>query len=106
MTIIAQGNGWWIESFVVVLASVADAANRATDHTLERSGVYLGHTLTCQNSAVTTAQAGLTYFARNTDNSQLIIGQNITAVRTLVLNDSGGATNMGETLMVFLRKTG
>jgi len=104
MAIIAQGNNWWIESFIVTLASVADTANRITTHTLERSGVYLGHTLTVLNTAITTAQAGLNGFARNTDNSQLQIGQNITALETLVLNDSGGAASMGETLLVFLRK--
>jgi len=104
MVIVAQGNGWWIESFVVTPAAVADQAARTTTHTLERAGVYLGSTTSIDHTTSAPSSAGLTMIVRATGGEQLTIGQNIEALNSLILNDSGASSVIGETIMVFLRK--
>lgn len=104
MTIVAQGNNWWIESFVVPRASIAANAERITDHTLERAGVFLGGNASEDHNIDPILVIGLDLALRNTDDSQLLIGQNITAVRSAFSNDGGAAKIVGEMILVFMRK--
>jgi len=106
LTIVAQGNNWWIESFVVTAAAIADQAARTTTFTLERPGIYLGAALTEFHNASIANSGGISTIFRNTANLQMFIGDFVTQVRTVVINDTGAALTIGETVTVFLRKRG
>jgi len=103
MVVVAQGNNWWIESFTVTRLSVANGAQQGTTHTLERSGVFLGGSTTLDHAAAATVGSVSTAL-RNTDNTQLSIGENLTAIQSIMSNDSGGALTIGVIVIVFLRK--
>jgi len=96
MTLIAQGSNWWIESFTVTRASIANQAERVSTHTLERQGVFLGASATQDHDIAAAAVTGLVLVIRNTDDSQLVIG----------MNDSGAAAIVGEIVLVFMRSRG
>ncbi len=104
MAIVAQGNNWWIESFTVTRASIADQAERVTTHTLERSGVFLGGSVSQDHDIAANLVTGLCVVMRATDDSQLVIGENITALESVFMNDSGGAAIVGEIVLVIMRK--
>ena len=104
--IIAQGANWWIESFTVTRASIANQAERVSTHTLERQGVFLGATATPDHDIAAADVTGLELVVRNTDDSQLVIGQNLIALETVFMNDSGGARIVGEIVLIFMRSRG
>lgn len=106
MTLIAQGSGWWIESFTVTRASIANQAERVTTHTLTRAGVFLGACATMDHDIAAAAVTGLTLVIRATDNSQLVIGEEIIALETVFMNDSGAAAIVGEIVLVIMRGRG
>jgi len=91
MTLIAQGNNWWIESFTVTRASIANQAERVTTHTLERGGIFLGAAATMDHDIAASLVTGLCLVVRATDDSQLVIGETISALETVFMNDSGAA---------------
>ena len=103
MVLIAQGAGWWIESFTVARASINDQAERVTTHTLTRSGVFLGASATQDHDISVANVTGLCLVLRATDDSQLVIGEKITALESVFMNDSGGARVVGETILIFMR---
>jgi len=104
MPVVAQGNNWWIESFTITRASIADQAERVSTHTLERAGVLIGASATQDHDIAASAVTGLCLVLRATDDSQLVIGENITALETVFMNDSGAAAIVGETVMIIMRK--
>jgi len=104
MTVVAQGNNWWIESFHVARASIADQAERSTTHTLERAGVFLSGSATMDHDIVASAVSGLSLVLRASDNSELVIGENMSSLESVFMNDSGGSKTAGETVFVLLRK--
>jgi len=106
MTLIAQGANWWIESFTVTRASIANQAERVSTHTLERQGVFLGASATQDHDIAAAAVTGLVLVIRNTDDSQLVIGQDLVALETVFMNDSGAAAIVGEIVLVFMRSRG
>jgi len=106
MVLIAQGQGWWIESFTVTRASIANQAERVTTHTLTRSGVFLGASATMDHDIAASLVTGLNLVIRATDDSQLVIGEDITALETVFMNDSGAAAIVGEIVLVFMRGRG
>ena len=103
MTLVAQGAGWWIESFTVTRASINDQAERVTTHTLTRGGVFLGGCATQDHDIAATDVTGLCLVLRSTDDSQLVIGEKITALESVFMNDSGGSRIVGETILIFMR---
>ncbi len=103
MVVVAQGTGWHIESFTVTRASISDQAERVSTHTLERPGVFLGGSATMDHDLTPANVTGLSLVLRATDDSQLVIGENVTALESVFMNDSGGARIVGETVMIFLR---
>jgi len=103
MAIVAQGTGWHIESFVVSRASIDDQAERVSTHTLNRPGFFLGGSATQDHDIAPASVTGLCLVLRATDDSQLVIGEKITALETVFMNDSGGARIVGETVMIFVR---
>jgi len=104
MTLIySLGNIFWIESFTVTRASIADQAERVSTHTLERQGQLLGACATMDHDIAATLVTGLNLVLRATDDSQLVIGENIIAVESVFMNDSGAAAIVGETVLVFMR---
>jgi len=104
MSIVAQGANWWIESFTVTRASILSNSERETTHTLERPGVFLGGSATMDHDIAANSVTGLNLVLRNTDNSQLVIGSNITAVESVFMNDGASARIVGEIVLIFLRK--
>jgi len=104
MPVVAQGSNWWIESFTVTRASIADQAERVSTHTLERAGILIGASATQDHDIAASAVTGLVLVLRATDDSQLVIGENITALETVFMNDSGAAAIVGETVLIILRK--
>jgi len=104
LPVVAQGNNWWIESFHVTRASIADQAERATTHTLERSGVLIGGSATMDHDITPASITGLSLVLRETDSTELVIGANISALQSVFMNDSGGAKTVGETVLILLRK--
>lgn len=103
MPIVAQGTGWHIESFHVNRASIADQAERVTTHTLQRPGVFIGGSATMDHDLAASAVTGLSLVLRETDDSNLIIGEDVTAVESVFMNDSGAAAVVGEVVVVFIR---
>jgi len=103
MVLIAQGSGWHIESFTVTRASIANQAERVTAHTLTRPGVLIGASATQDHDIAASAVTGLCLVLRSTDDSQLVIGENITALESVFMNDSGAAAIVGETVLIFIR---
>jgi len=104
MTLIfSKGNIFWIESFTVTRASIADQAERVTTHTLERAGQLLGASVSMDHDIAASAVTGLCVVLRATDDSQLVIGEDITALESVFMNDSGAAAIVGETVLIFMR---
>jgi len=103
MAVVAQGNNWYIESFHVARAAIADQAERATTHTLERAGVLIGGSATMDHDIVASAVTGLSLVLRETDSTELVIGANITTIQSVFMNDSGGSKTVGETVLILLR---
>jgi len=103
MAIVAQGIGWWIESFDVARASIASNGERTTNHTLERAGVFIGGCATEDHDIDSNLVIGLDLALRNTDTTQLVIGQNLTEIQSVFFNDGGAAKIVGEHVLVFLR---
>jgi len=104
MTLIFSiGNMFWIESFTVTRASIADQAERVSTHTLARQGQLLGACATMDHDIAATLVTGLNLVLRATDDSQLVIGEDIIAVESVFMNDSGAAAIVGETVLVFMR---
>jgi len=106
MPVVAQGNQWWIESFHVARANIASQAERVTVHTLERPGVLIGGSATLDHDIAPNVVSGMSLVLRNTDDSELVLGSNITALESVVMNDSGGGLTTGETVLILLRKSG
>jgi len=106
MTLIAQGNNWWIESFTVTRNDILANAERVTVHTLERAGVFLGACATMDHDIAPNAVTGLSLVVRNTDDSQLVIGQDLTALESVFMNDSAATRVVGEIVLVFMRGRG
>ncbi len=52
------------------------------------------------------AVTGLELVIRATDDSQLIVGEDITALESVFMNDSGAAAIVGEIVIVFMRGVG
>jgi len=104
MTLIAQGNNWWIESFTVARASIATVTIRETTHPLERAGVFLGANATMDHDLAIGEANAINLCIRNTNDSELTIGQNITALESVVSNAEGGARIVGEHVLIFMRK--
>jgi len=100
------GNSFWIEVFTVTRASIADQAERVTTHTLEKSGQFLSACATPDHDIAASAVTGLELVVRASDDSQLIIGESITALESVFMNDSGAAAIVGEIVIVFMRGTG
>jgi len=103
MTVVMQGTGWHVESFTVTRASIADQAERVTAHTLERPGVLIGGSATQDHDIAASAVTGLCLVLRATDDTQLVIGEDITALESVFMNDSGAAAIVGETVMIYIR---
>lgn len=103
MPISFQGTGWHAESFVVTRASIADQAERVTTHTLERPGVLIGANATMDHDIAASLVTGLCLVLRATDDTQLVIGEDITALESVFMNDSGAAAIVGETVMIYIR---
>jgi len=103
MPVVAQGNNWWIESFTVTRASIADQAERVSTHTLGRPGRLVAASATQDHDIAATAVTGLCLVLRATDDSQLVIGELITALESVFMNDSGAAAVVGETVLIILR---
>jgi len=104
MTLIySLGNIFWIESFTVTRAAIADQAERVTTHTLERAGQLLGASVSMDHDIAPADVTGLCVVLRATDDSQLVIGESITALESVFMNDSGGARTVGETVLIFMR---
>jgi len=101
--IFSKGNIFWIESFTVTRASINNNAERVTTHTLERAGQLLGACATQDHDIAASAASGLTLVLRATDDSQLVIGEDITALESVFMNDSGSAAIVGETVLIFMR---
>jgi len=103
MPVVAQGQNWWIESFTVTRASIADQAERVSTHTLQRPGVLIGASATQDHDIAASLVTGLCLVLRATDDTQLVIGENITALESVFMNDSGAAKIVGETVLIILR---
>jgi len=101
MVLIFQSGNFWIESF-----SIANQAERVTAHTLERSGVLLGGCATMDHDIAASLVTGLQLVLRNTNDSALIIGSNITALESVFMNDSGAAAIVGQIVLIFMRSRG
>jgi len=106
MVLICQGVNWWIESFHVARASIADQAERSTTHTLERAGIFLGGSATLDHDITPASVTGLSMVLRASDNSELVIGESVISVESVVMNDSGSALVVGENVLVFMRGRG
>jgi len=107
MTLIYQlGNTFWIESFSVTRASIANQAERVTTHTLERSGRVMGVSVSMDHDLEANLVTGLSLVLRATDNTQIVIGEQVTALESVFMNDSGAAVIVGENILVFMRGSG
>jgi len=106
MVLVLQGQNWWIEVFTVTRASIANQAERVTTHTLNRSGVFLGACGTMDHDIAASLVTGLNLVVRSTDDSQLVIGEDVTAIESVFMNDSGAAAIVGEIVVVFMRSRG
>jgi len=102
MTVVAQGTNWWIESFTVTRAALLDGNTRVSQNTLERPGVFMGGSICLDHNIADTG--AMSVGLRNTDNSQLEIGDNVTIIASYVANNTGGSRTIGEIVVVFLRK--
>jgi len=104
MTLIfSKGNIFWIESFHITRAAIADQAERVSTHVLERAGQVLGVTATMDHDLAPAVVTGLSLSCHSLDNSQIVIGENIVSFRTVFLNDSGAAVTVGENVLIFMR---
>jgi len=83
MVLVAQGTGWHIETFIVTRANISNQAERVSTHTLERPGVFLGGSATMDHDLGASAVTGLSLVLRSTDDSQLVIGEDVTALESV-----------------------
>jgi len=103
MTITMQGNGWHVETFDVTRGSIDNQVARVSPHTLDRPGVFVGGSATMDHDLAVGATAGISVAIRATDDTQLAIGEDITAFETVIFNDSGLTAIVGAKVMVFIR---
>jgi len=103
MTVVAQGNNWWIESFDVPRATVLSATVRQTALTLERVGVFLGGSATFDLDLAVN-DANITLAIRNSDDTVLVIGQDLSAFECVMINNEGANRTCGAHVIIFMRK--
>jgi len=103
MTLVAQGNGWHIESFVVARASIAAGLSRSTTHTLTRPGVFIGGSATLDMNLTSEVVDEIALEFTDSDGTQLELGQDVSAVATEVWNSDASAAIVGEMCFVFVR---
>jgi len=108
MTLIAQGNNWWIESFDFARANLATGSATTTALTLERPGTYLGCGATMDIPPTETIAeiADISVSCRNIDDSELTIGDTITGIELLRTNNNANGVTFGVHVLIFMRGTG
>jgi len=103
MPVIFDNNGLWTEVIIIVRAAIAGTTSRTVDTTLLKPGRYLGAVSSLESSGGT---GGLLPQVQtsvsNTDNSELALGQNITAIRSVMRNENVGAATVGLIVAVYL----
>jgi len=104
LTVIAQGNQWWIETFVVARAAIANQAVRDTTHTLGRSGAFLAGGATLDSNIAAADSTGILLSMRKAGGAALVVGDEMITFETRVGNDSGSSSTVGEFAWVLLRK--
>jgi len=110
MTIVAQGTGWWIETFNTTI-TLQDAAGNDDSAllTLERPGAFLGGCVTAGFGTVTDNNFQNTgvFSLLDQGSANIAFGENITGVVARVMKASGtsGAVAINVLVMVFMRKS-
>jgi len=103
LAIIAQGLGWHIESFIELRVNINNNAIRETTHTLERPGAFLGYNCKVDHDEGLGDSPELAIKLTQDDNSQLLLGDNITTFKSTVLNGSTNIDALGAMILMFIR---
>ena len=104
MTVVAQGNNWYIETFDITRSALAATTTSGHALTLERPGVFLGGTAVIDADVTNADSETISLILRNTDNSFISFGSNITALELIRNNSSAGSVTFGAHVTIFLRK--
>ena len=103
MTIIfSQGGNFWIESHELLRATVVDGAARTLTSFLDRPGTFLGGSATADAN---NSDLGNAIILRDTDGTQIQIGQSILGFQATVTNSAGGDREVGIKVIMFMRKS-
>jgi len=106
MTLIAQINNVYIETFVTARVSLAATTNLNTIHTLARGGQFLCAIATLDHAltAAQTALQGIT--VKSTGGTELIVDSEITAFAVQTSNGDASARITGHKVIIFMRRKG
>jgi len=103
--IFSQGDTFWIESFEFARDFIDAGQIETKVFTLEKAGTYLGGgaTIDSQNADAAT-QRNLSATMKNTGNTHLTVGDQITAFHIQLGNENGGGVTFGAYVFVFMRR--
>jgi len=107
MVIIFQkGNEFWIESIIIDRINVVGGGETNFDRNLQRAGTFLCCSVAIDAGTMnSTRMAGLASHIKQTDDSELVAGDEISAIRIRQGNDDAGGLTFGTKVMVFMRGT-
>jgi len=105
LTIIFElGNEFWIEVFETVATAVTAGGNDVQDFTLTKAGFFLGVSASMNINANTAPNiAPMAHEIANVDDSNLSIGQAITAIRTRTVNDGLASRTIKLSIILLMR---
>jgi len=104
MTVIVDNVDWWIEYFHVARASLSAASRRNTNFTLSKAGNFMGGSITTDADLAGGFIQGVQCALVQTNNAELLFGQQLSAIRSIMSNGTGSALICGEHVLVYLRK--
>ena len=106
MVVVANFGRFWIEEFQITSVSLATVTNRVSAHTLEKPGIFMAGGATIIGGIGGSIFGLASVAIRNTDNTDLVAGDDITAFESIVSNGSAGSLTLGQNVWIMLRKKG
>jgi len=95
---------FWIETFQVARSSLAGTSNVPTNFNLDKPGRFVGGCTSIDAFLAVASSDDVVAFLTNTDDSELVYGDAITAIRMNLYNSAGAARVFGARVCIFVKK--
>jgi len=93
---------FWIESFVIARAAIAQGLVDS-DQTLSRAGFFVGASMVLDGDLSEAERLDVGLQISDTADTELTYGEEITQVRIKLSNNNAGARTFGAKVIIFLR---